>query len=106
MKTYKELVTWISSNTDSNDPERAALWFIACQEAETLFDGTIKENAHWVMSGIPPLTPQMVTDWLHDAKMMADEDYDACKSFDPNPVHFFLPELMEALRYHFGSSLK
>lgn len=73
IKSYADLVQWIRDNVppaelgqygEPETPEKAALWFLAIEEAHIVYDMRLKDIARMFIQGMTPLDAADVTQWL------------------------------------------
>ena len=77
--TFPKIVAWLAEKKvrweDSGDsPTRAALWYVAYQEAEECAEFTLKETAHMFMDGLKPTNVYYATRWVKDRREEWEEE--------------------------------
>lgn len=82
INNYDALVAWIATNVpigDSNQTlEEKACWFIAYCMGEDSNDFGSRDVGLLFLKGIPPMTPERVTEYLEEAYDADPEDADGC----------------------------
>lgn len=67
INSYEALAVWITSNVVLRDNETvlsAACWFVARRKADEVSDFTGREVGLLFLNGIPPMTAELVTEYL------------------------------------------